>query len=97
MPNEQQLWEALQKSSPFTSFQEVDVTFPTTANADQVVTHTLVTSDPENVRVVVVRQDVAGSVYRDETASRRLWGKGYIVLRASVASMVAKVLLGIPR
>lgn len=78
---------------PFALTQYVEVTFPSTANTDLVIPHTLNPADPEAVRFLVVSQEAAGHVYRDASASRRAWGTAYVILRSDIASLGARLLL----
>ena len=80
------------KRSPFAKFAYVDVTFGT-ANTDYIVTHTLATPDPEELRWWVVKNDTAGVVYRDAGTPPRSWGEGYVVLKCSVANANVRLLL----
>jgi hypothetical protein len=82
---------------PFSTYQYVDVTFPSSANTDLVITHTLSVTDPESVRYIPVDLSSAGVVYRDKSATRRAWGNGYIILRASSSSLQARLLLCVER
>jgi hypothetical protein len=80
------------ESVPFSRFQYVDVVFGD-ADTDVVVEHQLQTTDPEAVNYEVVRADRAGFVYHDQTASRRLWGTGFVLLRSSVADLSVRLRL----
>lgn len=89
----------LDQRSPFGMFEYVDVVFNATANNDTMIRHALAPSDPEGVDWQVVRIELPSApgtvpvVYRDGSASRRPWGDGYIVLRSTVASLKATLLL----
>lgn len=78
---------------PIATSEYVDVTFASTANADTVIPHSLNTPNYDDIRYLVVEQDGAGSVYRDLSATRRAWGRNYLILRASTASLTARLLL----
>lgn len=78
---------------PFANAQFVDVTFPSGADTDLVISHTLKTARPNEVRYLVVTQEAAGSIYRDTSATRRAWGSNYIILRSNTASLAARLLL----
>lgn len=92
----QQLKREFLAATPFKDFQFVNVTFGT-ANADLDIRHDLIPDDPENIRYWVVWSDRATSLYHDYSGTRKAWGKGYIILRSSVASAVVKLLIFIPR
>lgn len=79
------------RRSPFGRYEFVDVTFET-ADTDVDVVHTLRPADPETVRWIVVHMDGDAYAYRDDSASRRAWTRGYITLRAS-AACTARLLL----
>lgn len=87
----------LLRGSPFASYQRLTVTFGATPGLDTVVRHSLKTADPESVEYIIVGLDRAGSVYHDQTATRKPWGADFLVLRASVASLKAELLLTVPR
>lgn len=89
--------ESLYTGSPFSNFRFIDITFPTTANTDCIVKHDLVTDDPEGVLYIPLNQSAAGGIYNDQSATRKLWGTNYIILRSSVASLQAKLLLATER
>lgn len=79
-------------SQPFARYQYVDVTF-TTANADLLIPHKLVTTDPEAVDYIVTRIDRATTIYNDQSGTRQMWSNGYILLRSSVANASCRLLL----
>jgi hypothetical protein len=83
--------------SPYAQYERVEVTFPSTANIDTVVRHSLLPQSPTDVEYHIVGKDRAGEVYHDYSATRKPWSQGYIVLRSSVASMKATLLLTVPR
>lgn len=89
--------DQLLQGSPYAQYERVEVTFPSTANADAVIRHHLNVVNPEGVDYQILRADRAGEVYHDQSASRKAWGAGFIVLRASVASLKATLLLTVPR
>lgn len=78
---------------PFGKTQFVTVDFSATPDADTVVPHTLDVVDYDSIRYWVVNQNAAGSIYRDQSATRRAWGPNYLILRADVASLQARLLL----
>lgn len=78
---------------PWAVWEEVTITFNSTANADTVVPHTLAAVDPEAVNYIPVRKSKATDVYHDVTASRKKWQRDYIVLRSSVGGVTIKLLL----
>lgn len=83
--------------SPFARYQRVVVTFPSTPDTDVVVPHSLNLNDPESVEYIVLKASKAGVVYNDQSATRKAWQQGYVVLRSNVASLVATILLTVPR
>lgn len=89
--------DLLYAGSPYAQYQRVDITFPSTANQDTVVRHSLRPTSPDDVEYHVVSQDRAGSVYNDHASTRKVWGDGFIIVRSSVASLKATLLLTVPR
>lgn len=89
--------EQLLTGSPFAQYQRVTVTFPSVADTDLIIRHKLTLVNPENVEYTILKQDRAGSVYNDPSATRRVWESGFITLRCSVASLKATILLTVPR
>jgi hypothetical protein len=89
----------LERGSPFSQYQYVEVTFNSTANANTEVAHTLKPESYEDVDFQVVGIEQASApatvpvIYKDSSSTRRPWGNGYIVLRANVASLRATLLL----
>lgn len=84
--------------SPWAQYERVVVTFPATPDTDVVVPYArLHPSNPEDVEYYVTKQDRAGFVYNDQSATRKAWQQGYVVLRSSVASLKATLLLSLPR
>ena len=93
----------LLQSSPYAQYEYVEVTFNSTADADTDIRHTLLPPTPEDLDYQVVRLNLTTAptttpiIYRDSSASRRAWGAGYLVLRATVASLSATLLLTVRR
>lgn len=85
--------DQIDRSSPYAQFEYVDVVFATTANLDTEIRHTLRVVDPEDIDYQVVRSTLPTIVYHDNSADRRSWGKGYLILRATAASAVVTLLL----
>ena len=85
------------QSSPYVDFEYVTVTFGTSANADTDIKHTLTPTSPESIDYQVVHKDRAVDVYNDRSGTRKAWGTGYIILRATVASAVVTLLLTVRR
>lgn len=79
---------------PFSHFQYLDVEFGD-ADVDTIVEHSLFTTDPEAVNYEVVRSDQACRVYHDSSATRKLWGQGYIILRSDTADAVVRLRLSL--
>ncbi len=77
-------------------WEEVSIVFGS-ADVDFDIVTALRPPDPENIRYLVVGCDRATSLYHDQSATRRPWGVGYVVLRSSVANAVVTVVLYIPR
>lgn len=78
---------------PFAQWEEVDVVFSGTANADTVVTHHLLPPTPEHINYIVLRKSVAGDIYHDTSGTRKPWGAGLIILRSATANAKATLLL----
>lgn len=88
----------LLKGSPFSQYQRVTVTFPSTPNTDLVVNHKLSNvANPESIEYHPTKLSAAGIVYNDQSASRKPWTTSYIVLRSNVASLQATLVLAAPR
>lgn len=73
--------------------QYLTVTFPTTANQDQIVQHLLTPPTAELVYYEVVRADRACHIYDDQSTTRKPWTPTYIVLRSDVASALVTLRL----
>lgn len=86
----------LKQATPLTSFQYVEVTFAG-ANVDFDIKHALKPTNSENIHYIVVRKDRSTDIYHDQSGTRRAWGKGYIVLRSSVANAKVTLLIFTPR
>ena len=88
MPVKPSLDGAFQKSVPFTQYQYLTVTFPSTyvADADYHIPHTLSPADPDAVDYEVVRSSAACILYNDQSGTRQPWGSGYIILRSNLAA-----------
>ena len=82
------------RSVPFSQFQAVDVTF---GNADQdfVIEHQLRVDDAESVNYEVLRADRGCAIYHDQGSTRRAWGRGYIILRSTVANAKVRLRLSV--
>src|SRR4051812_4089371 len=78
---------------PIAQWQELDVVFPSVADTDITIQHTLAPPTPEHINYYVIRQGQACSVYHDSTGTRKPWASGYIILRSSVASAKVTLLL----
>lgn len=89
--------QLLEERSPYAETEIVSVTFPSSANADHVIAHTLQVANPENIHYEVVQQNQAAIVYDNQGAGRLPWGTGYIVLRCDTADAVMTLRLSIPR
>ena len=87
----------LDRQSPAARFQYVDVTFPSGANTDIDIPHSLKAPDPSAIRFQVVSADRAVAVYRDLSGSAKAWTPSVIYLRASVASAACRLLLTVER
>jgi hypothetical protein len=90
-------FDNLLNGSPFSQYQRVTVVFNATGGLDTVIPHTLKVTNPDAVQYTVLGMDRAGSIYHDQSATRKPWGAAFIVLRASVASLQATLLLTLPR
>lgn len=84
------------QSSPAVQFEYVDVTF-SSANTDYDIRTTLRPSDPDGILYFLVKADRATLIYNDQSASRKVWASGYIILRSSVANANCTLLLTIRR
>lgn len=85
------------QGAAFGQYQRTNVTFPLSANVDLVIPHSLSVVNPESVEYIVLRRDRDGNIYNDQSVTRKAWGSGFIVLRSSVASLKASLLLTVPR
>lgn len=89
----------LERGSPFAQYEYVDMTFNSVANGDTAVPHGLSPETYEDIDFQVVRTNFTSApaaapiVYRDNSATRKAWGKGYVVLRANIASLRVTLLL----
>ena len=68
----------------------------TSAGVDMDIAHTLNPTDPENVRFLIISRVGDASIYRDSSASRKLWQATHIWLRAD-AACTARLLLFLER
>jgi len=94
------LAQTISKSVPTAQYEYVDVTFNATANGDTEIRHSMTgIRDPEQVRAIPVEWRFpslpldAVFIYKDTSATRKLWGAGYIILRCNVASAQARLML----
>lgn len=78
---------------PFAQWEVVDVTFPSAANTDLLVAHSLQPPSPEHVYYWPIRNAQAARVYHDVSGSRKPWQASYIWLRSDVASAKMTLLL----
>ncbi len=81
------------RSQPWAQWETVDVTFSSTADGDTAIQHTLNPPTPEHVNYIVLRNGQATSIYHDTSGTRKTWGPGNIILRASTASAKVTLLL----
>jgi hypothetical protein len=86
----------LREVTPVAAWQYVTVTF-SGANTDYDIRHDLRPIDPEAIDYQLVRADRSTTIYNDQSATRKAWGTGYIILRSSVANAVVTLLLTIRR
>ena len=91
MPRFDPIQEQLRRRTPITKWDIVTVTFDT-ADQDIVIPHALPTPDPEQLHYELLRGTAAGFLYHDGALTRRPWGQGYVILRAS-APMTADIRL----
>ena len=87
------LEEQVEKRSHMARSEYVDVTFSLGADTDTDVPTSLTPTDPEAIRYVVVEADRACRVYQDQTATRKAWQPGYIILKSDTADAVVRLLL----
>lgn len=85
-----------EQSSPAILYQYVDVTFGS-ANTDLDIRHSIATAQPDNINYQLVRADRATSLYHDQSATRKPWAEGYVILRSSAANAVCRILLTVKR
>ena len=85
-----------EESSPTRQFEYVDHTFGT-ADADRDIRTILRPTNPDDLDYVLVRADRSTNIYHDQSATRKVWGKGYVILRSSAANAVCKILLTVRR
>ncbi len=78
---------------PWAQWEEVDVVFSSTANADTNIPHSLLPPSPEHIHYIPLRKGQAADVYHDSTGTRKPWGTGYIILRSTVANAKVTLLL----
>lgn len=82
------------KTQPFSQWQIVEVTFPSTPNTDVLVTHNMSPDNPEDIGYLVLRCSApVYSISHDMSGTRRPWVNGLIALRSSVPSTQATILL----
>ena len=72
------------KSTPFTMFQYVDVTFPS-GGVDVDIPHTLTPAVPDTVRWIIVSINAPAVIYRDTSVNAKSWQETHIWLRANAA------------
>lgn len=80
-------------TQPLAQWEVVDVTFPTGANTDCVIPHTLSPHNPEAINYIPIRKAQAADVYHDVSGTRTAWQSTYIILRSTVASARVTLLL----
>lgn len=83
--------EQLRRRTDTSRWEIVTVTFDT-ADQDTVIPHRLPIADPESVNYQLLRGTAAGYLYHNGAPTRRPWGRGYIIIRAS-APMTADIRL----
>lgn len=81
-----------EQSSPAILFEYIDVTFGA-ADTDLDIRHSVPTTRPDEILYQLVKADRATIIYNDQTASRKPWGKGYVILRSSEANANCTILL----
>lgn len=95
--------EMVNRGAPFSRWEYVPVTFPSTANIDVIVRHSLNPTDPESVVFQVLNPAhltapaAATYVYKDSSATRKPWQGGYIVVRSTGTSYSCILLVALPR
>lgn len=85
---------------PYTAFQYITVTFPSSANTDLVIPHALETDDVDWQVVGWTFGSAPATtpaIYRDTSGTARAWTNTYLVLRCNVASVAATLLLTVRR
>jgi hypothetical protein len=81
-----------QQSSPFTNYQYVEVTFGA-ADTDLDLRHGLRVALPDDIDYTLMRSDRSTNIYHDQSASRKVWGSNYVILRSSAANANCRILL----
>lgn len=89
------LFTELDKRSPTTAWEIVEVTFGS-ADVDQEVQTTLRPADPEQLDYRILQASGPPLVYHDTSASRVPWTSGLIRLRSAVAGLKVVLFLTIP-
>lgn len=103
--------ELTNKASPWAKWQRVDVIFSATVNADTVISHDLDPDDPDGVGWFIealeipladaytspLPNPVAAMIYRPAAYNRRAWAQNFIILRANLANLRARLVLVVPR
>lgn len=79
--------------TPWAQYEEVEVEFSATADADTQIAHSLQPPTVEHISYIPIRKAQAVDVYHDNSGTRTAWGTGYIILRATVASAKVRLLL----
>ena len=85
-----------EQATSFVRFEYVDVTFGS-ADTDRDIRTTLRPASPDDIDYLLVRSDRSTNIYNDQSATRRVWQPGYVVLRSSTASASCRILLTVKR
>jgi hypothetical protein len=87
------LEENMLKFSPYRGWYITTVTFPSNANTDVDIPHTLSVSNPEAVQYQVLQSAQPVIVYHDTSPTRVAWSQGLIRLRCTSPNAKVVVLL----
>lgn len=81
-----------EESSPCTNFEYVEVTFGT-ANTDKDIRTSLRVAAQDDLSYLLVKSDRACVIYNDQSATRKVWQTGYVILRCDTANANCRILI----
>lgn len=85
----------VQTPNPYSRFQYVTAVFDG-ANEELVIEHQLFPDDAEAVHYQVVTADRACRIYHDQSATRKRWPNGSVILKSDTALASVTLLLSLP-